>query len=165
MAVTPFSTCFAFLMLTFQKEPSLLSCLTCAPSGEIVEMANTIYPIIILYHDLTMRSITTLRQHHLYRKNYIAIGNTLLKHPHFQMSMPYFPLLRTVHATFIAHGAPSVTYHRLEAIAPALITSAIITSTSTFLHRFNCLLFFVSLHLLMLDTFPRSNNPIRHIYL
>ena len=81
------------------------------------------------------------------------------------MSMTYFPLLRTVHATFIAHGAPSVTYHRLEAIAPALITSAIITSTSTFLHRFNCLLFFVSLHLLMLDTFPRSNNPIRHIYL
>lgn len=65
-----------------------------------------------------------------------------------------FPPLRTVHATFIAHGAPSVTYHRLEAIAPALITSAIITSTSTFLHRFNCLLFFVSLHLLMLDTFP-----------
>ena len=28
--------------------------LTCAPSGEIVEMANTIYPIIILYHALTM---------------------------------------------------------------------------------------------------------------
>lgn len=76
-----------------------------------------------------------------------------------------FPPLRTVHATFIAHGAPSVTYHRLEAIVPALITSAIITSTSTFLHRFNCLLFFVSLHLLMLDTFPRSSNPIRHIYL
>ena len=76
-----------------------------------------------------------------------------------------FPPLRTVHATFIAHGAPSVTYHRLEAIAPVLITSTIITSTSTFLHRFNCLLFFVSLHLLMLDTFPRSNNPIRHIYL
>lgn len=76
-----------------------------------------------------------------------------------------FPPLRTVHATFIAHGAPSVIYHRLEAIAPVLITSAIITSTSTFLHRFNCLLFFVSLHLLMLDTFPRSNNPIRHIYL
>lgn len=111
------------------------------------------------------QSITTLRQYHLYRKNYIAIGNTLLKHPHFQMSMLYFPLLRTVHATFIAHGAPSVTYHRLEAIAPVLITSTIITSTSTFLHRFNCLLFFVSLHLLMLDTFPRSNNPIRHIYL
>lgn len=125
----------------------------------------TIYPIIILYHDLTMQSITTLRQYHLYRKNYIAIGNTLLKHPHFQMSMLYFPLLRTVHATFIAHGAPSVTYHRLEAIAPVLITSTIITSTSTFLHRFNCLLFFVSLHLLMFDTFPRSNNPIRHIYL
>lgn len=76
-----------------------------------------------------------------------------------------FPPLRTVHATFIAHGAPSVTYHRLEAIAPTLITSAIITSTSTFLHRFNYLLFFVSLHLLMFDTFPRSNNPIRHIYL
>lgn len=76
-----------------------------------------------------------------------------------------FPPLRTVHATFIAHGAPSVTYHRLEAIAPTLITSTIITSTSTFLHRFNCLLFFASLHLLMLDTFPRSNNPIRHIYL
>lgn len=30
-----------------------------------------------------------------------------------------FPPLRTVHATFIAHGAPSVTCHRLEAIAPA----------------------------------------------
>ena len=35
-------------------------------------MANTIYPIIILYHDLTMQSITTLRQYHLYRKNYPA---------------------------------------------------------------------------------------------
>lgn len=33
---------------------------------------NAIYPIIILYHDLTMQSITTLRQYHLYRKNYPA---------------------------------------------------------------------------------------------
>lgn len=63
------------------------------------------------------------------------IGKTL-------RSSPSFPPSHTVHATFIAHGVPSINYYWLVTITPLSIAESINASTTTFQHKLINLLFF-----------------------